>query len=38
MSYYETATSRWIVAAGWYRVSIGSSERDLSLNGAFQAR
>jgi beta-glucosidase len=32
MSYYQTATSGWTVAPGWYRVSIGSNERDLPVS------
>jgi beta-glucosidase len=38
MSYYQTATSSWTVAPGWYRVSVGNNERDLSLSGAFPVR
>jgi beta-glucosidase len=38
MSYYQTATSSWTVAPGWYRVSVGNNERDLTLSGAFAVR
>ena len=37
MSYYQTATSSWIVAPGQYHVSIGSSERDLAVSAPFFA-
>ena len=37
MSYYQTATSSWVVAPGIYRVSIGSNERDLAVSGSFFA-
>ena len=37
MSYYQTATSGWAVAPGQYRVSIGSSERDLAVSAPFFA-
>jgi beta-glucosidase len=36
MSYYQTATSSWVTAPGWYQVSIGSSERDLELSAVFR--
>jgi beta-glucosidase len=32
LSYYQTATSSWVVAPGIYRVSIGSNERDLAVS------
>ena len=35
LSYYQTATSSWVVAPGIYRVSIGSNERDLRLSAPF---
>ena len=38
MSYYQAAGQRWVAAPGRYRVSIGSSERDLALAGSFTAR
>jgi beta-glucosidase len=37
LSYYQTATSSWVVAPGLYRVSIGSNERDLAVSGSFFA-
>jgi beta-glucosidase len=37
LSYYQTATSSWVVAPGLYRVSIGSNERDLAVSGSFLA-
>jgi beta-glucosidase len=37
LSYYQTATSSWVVAPGPYRVSIGSNERDLSVSSSFFA-
>jgi beta-glucosidase len=37
MSYYQAATSSWTVAPGWYRVSIGSNERDLPVSSALFA-
>lgn len=37
MSYYQPATSSWAVAPGQYRVSIGSSERDLAVSAPFFA-
>ena len=35
MSYYQTSTSSWVAAPGWYRVSIGSNERDLPVSAPF---
>ncbi len=35
LSYYQTATSSWVVAPGLYRVSIGGNERDLSVSAPF---
>ncbi len=38
MSYYQTATSSWVVAPGLYRVSVGSNERDLPVSAPFYSR
>jgi hypothetical protein len=35
MSYYQTATSSWVVAPGLYRVSIGSNEARVYAEDAF---
>jgi hypothetical protein len=35
MSYYQSSTSSWTAAPGWYRVSIGSNERDLPASAPF---
>jgi beta-glucosidase len=35
MSYYQTSTSSWTAAPGWYRASIGSNERDLQVSAPF---
>ena len=37
MSYYQTSSSSWVAAPGWYRVSIGSNERDLPLSPPYWA-
>ena len=37
MSYYRTSTSSWAAAPGWYRVSIGSNERDRPASASFYA-
>jgi beta-glucosidase len=37
MSYYQTSSSSWVAAPGWYRVSIGSNERDLPLSAPYWA-
>jgi beta-glucosidase len=38
MSYYQTSSSSWVSAPGWYRISIGSNERDLPLSAPYWAR
>lgn len=37
LQYYDTALDDWSVEAGSYRVSIGSSSRDIRLTGVFEA-
>ena len=37
MSYYQTSSSRWVATPGWYRISIGSNERDLPLSAPYWA-
>jgi beta-glucosidase len=37
MSYYQTSSSSWEATPGWYRVSIGSNERDLPLSAPYWA-
>src|SRR5580693_8679151 len=37
MSYYQTSSSSWVAAPGWYRLSFGSNERDLSLSATYWA-
>jgi beta-glucosidase len=37
MSYYQTSSGAWVSAPGWYRVSIGSNERDLPVSASFRA-
>lgn len=37
LQYYDTALDDWSVEAGDYRVSIGSSSRDIRLTGTFSA-
>jgi beta-glucosidase len=36
LSYFDQATHRWRLAAGTYRVYVGSSERDTPLSATFQ--
>jgi hypothetical protein len=38
MAYYSSAAKAWQVAAGEYRVSIGSNERALAVSASFSGR